>query len=216
MHAAFFDMDKTLIAVNSARLWVEYLWREGELSKRDLARSIFSLVGYKLAVVDMNKIARDAVARLVGQPEEEMQDRIYAWYHDVVQPTIRPRMIDVVEEHRAQGRRLVLLTASSPYVARPLAAELDLDHVISSRFEVQDGCFTGSLVEPLCYGPGKVTLSETWAKAEGIDLDASWFYSDSFTDVPMLERVGNPVVVEPDPRLSRWAKRNGVKILDLA
>jgi HAD superfamily hydrolase (TIGR01490 family) len=208
--AAFFDMDKTLIAVNSAKLWVQYMWREGDLRKRDLLRSVAGLVGYRLAMVDMQKLARDAVARLEGEPEDAMRERIEEWYATEIRPTIRDRMRQVVEDHRHQGHRLVLLTASSPYVAEPLARDLDLEHVISSRFEVSDGRFTGRLVEPLCYGDGKVHLSERWAREHAVNLDTSWFYTDSFTDVPMLERVGNPVVVDPDPRLQRWARRGGV------
>lgn len=211
--AAFFDMDKTLIAVNSARLWVEYMWREGELGKRDLLRSMVGLLGYKLAVVDVDKLAREAVARLRGESEAEMRDRIERWYEREIRPTIRSSMRDVVERHRQRGHHLVLLTASSPYVATPLANDLDIEHVISTRFEIADGCFTGRLEEPICYGRGKVTLSETWAKQNSVELGTSWFYTDSFTDVPMLRRVGNPIAVSPDPRLGRWARQNGVQVL---
>lgn len=209
--AAFFDMDKTLIEVNSARLWVEHMWREGELRKRDLLRSAAGLLGYRLAIVDMQKLARDAVARLEGEHEEQMRARVEQWYDTEIRTTVRERMREIVEEHRAKGHRLVLLTASSPYVAEPLARDLDLHDVISSQFEVRDGKFTGQIVEPLCYGDGKVHLSEAWAQQRSVDLDASWFYTDSYTDVPMLERVGYPVVVDPDPRLERWARRGGVQ-----
>jgi HAD superfamily hydrolase (TIGR01490 family) len=211
--AAFFDMDRTLITVNSARLWVGYLWRQGELSKRDLLRSAAGLLGYRLAIVDMEKLARAAVERLQGEHEGEMRRRVRQWYDAEIRHTVREQMLDVVEDHRRRGHRLVLLTASSPYIAEPLAGDLDLDHVISSRFEVDEGRFTGRLIEPLCYADGKVHLSERWAAERSVDLDKSWFYSDSFTDVPMLERVGNPVVVDPDARLQRWARREGVQMM---
>lgn len=210
--AAFFDMDKTLLTVNSARLWVEHMWRSGELRKRDLLRSAASLVGYRFAMVDMHKIARDGAQRLAGTPEEELSLRIRAWYQAEIRSTIRDSMRAIVEDHRGSGDLLVLLTASSPYVAQPLAEDLDLPHSITTQFEVVDGHFTGQL-HALCYGPGKVEMSEAWARDHDVDLDVSWFYSDSYTDVPMLERVGHPVVVHPDPRLSRWAKRNGVEVL---
>lgn len=210
--AAFFDMDETLLSVNSARLWVEHMWRGGRLSKRDLVRSVASLVGYRLALVDMEKIARDGVQRLAGTAEDALREEILAWYEAEIRATIRPAMREVVERHRADGDVLVLLTASSPYVALPLAEELGIAHHLSTRFEVLEGTFTGRL-EAFCYGEGKVTMSEAWARAAGVDLDASWFYSDSFTDLPMLERVGNPVAVHPDPRLLRWARQKGVAIL---
>ncbi len=209
--AAFFDMDGTLLAVNSARLWVEHMWREGELRKRDLLRSAASLVAYQLAIVDMEKVARDAARRLAGTPEDVLRDRVRAWYESEIRATIRPQMRDVVEDHRARGHTLVLLTASSPYVAIPVAEDLGLEHHISTRFETIDGRFTGE-IEALCYGPGKVTMSEAWAAGSGVSLDDSWFYSDSYTDVPMLDRVGHPVVVHPDARLARWARQHALPV----
>ena len=210
--AAFFDMDKTLISVNSARLWVEHMWREGELTKRDLLRSAASLLRYQFALVDMDKVARDGALRLRGTPESVLIDRVGAWYEAQIRATIRASMLDVVEEHRRRGDHLVLLTASSPYVARPLGVDVGIDDHLSTRFEVVDGHFTGEL-EALCYGAGKVAMSESWAAEHGVDLDRSWFYTDSYTDVPMLERVGNPVVVHPDPRLARWARQRNIPVV---
>ena len=210
--AAFFDMDKTLLSVNSARLWIEQMWRDGELRKRDLLRSAVGLLQYQFALVDMERIARDGAQRLAGTPEDALSERVRTWYEAQIRATIRPSMREVVERHRRAGDVLVLLTASSPYVAIPLAEDLALPHHLSTRFEVVDGHFTGEL-EALCYGHGKVEMSQTWADDHEIDLDVSWFYSDSYTDVPMLERVGHPVAVHPDPRLSRWARRHDVEVM---
>ena len=211
--AAFFDMDLTLIRVNSARLWVQYLWREGRLAKRDLVRSAMGLVGYKLAVVDMERLARDAVARLAGELESQMHEQVSPWYESIIRPTICEMMRATLEHHREQGHHAVLLTASSTYIAAPLARDLAFEHVIASRFEVADGRFTGNVVDPLCYGAGKVLHAEAWAREHDVDLEACWFYTDSYTDLPMIRRVGHPVVVNPDPRLLRWARQNSVKIL---
>ncbi len=209
---AFFDMDLTLIRVNSARLWVEHMWRSGELSKRELLRSAVGLLGYKLAVVDMERLASDAVARIAGRDEAETREQVRQWWADTIAPTVCPAMRAVVEDHRAKGHRTVLLTASSPYASEPLVDMLGLDAMISSRFEVEDGKFTGR-VESLCYGPTKVTLADAWLRESGGSFETSWFYTDSFTDLPMLERVANPRVVNPDPRLARWAARNGVAVV---
>ena len=198
--------------MNSARLWVEHMWREGELRKRDLLRSAVGLVQYRFALVDMEKIARDGAQRLAGTPEELLRARVKAWYEAQIRTTIRPSMREAVQRHRAAGDVVVLLTASSPYVAVPLCEDLEIEHQISTRFEVVDGHFTGEL-EALCYGAGKVHLSEAWAAEAAVDLDGSWFYSDSYTDLPMLERVGNPVVVHPDPRLARWARQHQVEVV---
>ena len=97
-------------------------------------------------------------------------------------------------------------------MAEPLAATLGLDAVLCSRLEVEAGRFTGRIVEPLCFGRGKVSWAERWAASLGVDLAASAFYTDSFNDLPMLERVGHPVAVNPDLRLARHARRRGWRI----
>jgi len=211
MIAAFFDMDETLIGVNSARLWIEHMWRTGELRTRDLLKSLVWLVGYRLALVDVRRVAQDAALLLEGASEEETAQRVEDWYAEAVRPHVIPEMVEIVEDHRRRGHRLVLLTASSPYVARPLVRDVGLDDLLCTRFEVVEGVFTGRIEVPMCYGSGKVELSERWARRHGVDLDASWFYTDSYTDRPMLERVGRPVAINPDPRLSRWARSRGIE-----
>ncbi len=214
MIAAFFDMDETLISVNSGRLWVRHLWNKGELSKRDLVKSLGYMVGYRMAMVDMNAVASTAVARLAGTPEAQMRQEVLDWFETDVAPFLIPEMVERVQRHKEDGHKIVLLTASSPYVAQPMTELLELDDYLCSRFEVDDqGQFTGRLDGPFCYGDGKVHHSERWAAQNGVDLAKSFFYTDSFTDVPMLERVGNPVAVNPDPRLRRYAKRRDVPVV---
>lgn len=210
--AAFFDMDKTVITVNSARLWAEHLYRRGELSKRELLWSATSLLAYHFAVVDMEKVARQGLRRLRGTREDDFAADVRRWYEARIRATIRPTMREAIEQHRADGDEVVLLTASSPYAAQPLAEDLGIEHVLATRFEVRDGIFTGEL-QTLCYGAGKVTVSQAWAQEHEVDLTHCWFYSDSYTDLPMLEHVGHPVVVAPDHRLRRWAEARGVTIL---
>ena len=103
----------------------------------------------------------------------------------------------------------MLLTSATPYVAEPLAAELAIPHVLCTRLAVENGRFSGSLLPPTCYGVGKVHHAERFAEAHGIDLAQSSFYTDSYSDLPMLQRVGRPVAVNPDRRLSRYARRQG-------
>ena len=95
------------------------------------------------------------------------------------------------------------------YVTRPIAETLGLDEVLSTQFEVADGAFTGRLLGPACFGKGKVHWAEDLVSRRPVDLDSSFFYTDSYSDLPMLERVGHGVVVNPDPRLKRTAKRRG-------
>jgi HAD superfamily hydrolase (TIGR01490 family) len=211
---AFFDMDRTVLRVNSGTRWIRYLRRRGEIGRWDLVRAMVWAARYKLALLDMDSLSRKLVAPLAGQEEREMIDKCLAWYADELEATIAPPARDAIAEHRVRGERVVLLTSATPYVAEPLAGTLALDGVICSRLEVDGGRFTGRIVEPLCFGEGKVRLAERWAAAEGVDLGACAFYSDSYNDLPMLERVGVPVVVNPDPRLARHARRRGWPVHD--
>jgi HAD superfamily hydrolase (TIGR01490 family) len=207
--AAFFDMDKTLLGVNSAKLWALYQWRRGRMGSWDLGRSMWWLARYKLSLVDIEHVSRQAVGQLEGQAEASMREEIERWYHEEVRQHLLDPVVARVKAHRQQGEPVVLLTASSVYLSELVAAEVGLDDVLCTRFEVVDGRFTGRIAGELCYGAGKVVMAREWLKRRELSLQASSFYSDSLTDLPMLEVVGRPVVVNPDPRLARLASRRG-------
>ena len=212
---AFFDIDKTLIRVNSANLWIRHELRQGTLSKRQAARGAFWASLYGLGLADVERVLREAVAQLAGRREDEIVTQTERFFDTQIRDTIRPGAREAVARHRDRGDHLVLLTSSSNYMARLIAAELDCDDWLSNRFEVDDqGVFTGLPHEPLCYGAGKATHAERWARGRDIDLADCAFYTDSHTDLPALEAVGRPFAVHPDPRLARVARRRGWEILD--
>lgn len=211
---AFFDMDETLLRVNSATLWVKYQWKNGQISKREFAKSIGYLLGYKLALVDVERLALQAAQKLKGLPESDLEAEIRAWYETEIRHMVEPHMLEILEKHRSQGHEIVLLTASTRYVAQALGRDLNIESLIATRFEVDSGMFTGRLDGGLCWGHAKVRESLKLANERRVSLDDCWFYTDSYTDLPMLEAVGHPVVVNPDPRLQRWATRKRVPIIE--
>ncbi len=214
---AFFDLDLTLLAVNSANLWLRYQWKQGELGVRDAVRSVGWLLRYKMAMLDIEEIARKGLRGVEGKREDAARDEVLRWYEAQVRQHLYTEGRDLIERHRAQGHRVVLLTGSSPYVSEPAVRDLRLDAYLCTRLEVApDGTFTGRAVEPICYGQGKVHWATEYAEREGIDLKKSWFYTDSYTDLPMLRAVGNPVATNPDPRLRRLARKEGMPILDFS
>lgn len=213
MTVAFFDLDLTLISVNSGKLWVEHQYRQGQLSRSDLVRMMGYLVGYRFAILDIERVARTAVARIAGTPEQAMREEVYAWYDRDVRKHLITSMVAKVDEHRALGHELVLLTASSPYISERVCEDLGLDDFLCTRFETHAGHFTGNLDGPMCYGAGKVTWSQRWLNGRGARMDDAWFYTDSYTDLPMLKAVRHPVVVNPDPRLARWARSQNVPVI---
>jgi len=146
-------------------------------------------------------------------PETVLAARCDDWFRRFVEEHVCDRGREAVLKHRAAGDVVAIVTGATPYAARPLARRLGIDHVIASELEVgADGRFTGKGVDPLCYGAGKIERTEHLAKALGFDLRESTFYSDSFTDLPLLEHVREPIVVNPDPRLGRLARKRGWKI----
>lgn len=205
---AFFDLDKTLISRNSATLWIRFELAARRISRWQALQGLGWVVRYSLGSADMSEAIRRSVATLRGQPEEEMRQRARLFYDQLVRPLYRPGALAAVQEHRHRGHRLVLLTSSSNYVSEEVCRDLGLDDFLSNRFEVDgEGRYTGRPVEPLCFGAGKVLLARRYAEARGATLDECAFYSDSSSDLPMLEAVGQPVAVHPDPRLRRLARQ---------
>ncbi len=213
MRAALFDMDRTLVRRETATLYVNYMRRRGEAGLRDLARVTFWVAQYTLGVIDAPAVARQAARELEGLPESTMQARCEdLFFRDVeryVSEVGRRRVI----EHRARGDLLAIVTGATPYVVRPLGRRLGIEEIVSSVLEVTgDGRFTGRFVEPLCYGEGKLARARELAVRRGFRLEEATFYSDSLTDLPLLEAAGEPVAVNPDLRLARVAKKRGWRI----
>ena len=149
-----------------------------------------------------------ALARAHADPAHQATGR-YIGRTGFINPDPIQRTRDRIAEHRDSGHQLVILTSSTPYIAEPLARHLDVPHVICTRPHVQEGRFLGTCERPTCYGTGKVYHAERFAKEHGIRLEDSYFYTDSYSDLPMLLRVGHRRVVNPDGRLSRYAKKSG-------
>ena len=210
--AAFFDMDRTLLRCNTGTRWLQYLRKRGEISLWNALRAATWLARYKLSLLDMEAVTAIAVADLKGSPEREIIEKAGKWLKEEILAEVAPLAREAVAWHRAQGHVLVILSTSTPYVAEPLAAHLGIDHVLCTRFVVEDGNFSGVHVAPACYGHGKVHWAERFAEEHGIDVAASWFYTDSYSDLPMLVRVGVPKVVNPDARLRRHASKQGWSI----
>jgi HAD superfamily hydrolase (TIGR01490 family) len=210
--AAFFDVDRTVLTVNSGSLWMKYLHKRGEISSYELARAGMWSLLYKLSVLDMDSLARRLVADLRGQSVDEMRAKCETWWDAEVRATIAPPALVALSQHRARGEKCVLLTGGTQFVAEPLGRELSCDGVLCSRLSSNDGVFTGTFEEPLCFGAGKIQWAEKWAAEHDVDLRSSTFYTDSYNDRPMLERVGHAIAVNPDVRLARLARQRGWRV----
>lgn len=210
---AFFDVDGTLLARNTAPLYMSHLRRTGQARRRDLARTFYYLLWYKLGLLDVRRALEVTMEFVRGRDEEAMRADCLAWYQVAVRQWIFPEMVALVAAHRREGHMVALLTSATRYLAEPLAADLGIEHLLVTQLVVRDGRFTGEVVTPVCYGRGKVHWAERFAADQQVDLRRSYFYTDSITDLPVLDRVGYPRVVHPDPRLRRLAQQRGWQVL---
>ena len=139
--AAFFDMDLTLLRVNSGSRWVKYLRRRGEIGLPMLLRSGFWLLQYRLSLLNMEAVAATLAADMAGDAEDEMRVKVREFYQSEIRDTISPLAREALEQHRDEGDSIVLLTSATPYVAEPLAAELAIPHILCTRLAVENGRF---------------------------------------------------------------------------
>ena len=206
--AALFDMDNTLLRVDTGMSWTKFLYRRGELPPKMVAKAVYWSTLYKLAVLDMEAVFTKLCLDLEGDSEDEMIAKCDVWYREHIAREIAPAARVAIEHHRQAGHLVVLATGSTCYAARPVARGVGIEHVLSSELEVERGAFTGR-ASALCFGQHKVALAERWAERHGVDLAASYFSSDSYNDLPMLQRVGTAIAVNPDTRLRRHARSRG-------
>lgn len=213
--AALFDMDRTLLATHSALLYTRERRARGEIGLLELLRVSRWIFEYSLGIVDAERVARLALREYRGRSEAMLERSTAEWFARAVPQHVRAGARRVVERHRASGDLLAIVTSAAPYAARPLARLLGIDHVVASELEIDErGCLTGEIVDPLCYGRGKIARTARLAETEGFCLGDAAFYTDSITDLPLLEAVRTPVAVCPDRRLRRVARRRGWTIED--
>jgi HAD superfamily hydrolase (TIGR01490 family) len=205
--AALFDVDKTILARNSGRLYLEELYQRGEIDFWTVLRNLASYLSYKLNRLDVSRWAERAFTPVAGRSEQEFLDQAQRFFEERVKPRIYPEAAARVRWHLDQGHVVALVTGSTRFIVEPLASHLGVEHALCTELEVEDGRFTGRITPPLCFGRGKVARLRALIEAEDVDLTRSWCYSDSYSDLPLLELVGNPVVVNPDPGLYREARR---------
>lgn len=211
--AALFDLDRTLIDVNSGNLWVKREWKEGRIGVGTAVWAAAYLALYHAGYSKLEGAFEQATKLYQGQPEAELEAMTREWFFATVAPRLRPGARDALSRHRDLGEVLAVCTSSSVYAGIAASEAFGLDEVIATRFEVVAGLLTGR-VSALAYGDAKLDRTLEWAKARGIDLASSTFYTDSYSDRALMERVGYPVAVNPDRRLASLARQKGWPTMD--
>lgn len=210
--AAFFDLDRTLIAGSSGLYWARAARSAGMLTRRQMTRMAFESMQFRLrgSTDESTQRVREQAGELLNGARQRDLGRMAPQVVAGVLPRVYPQMLDIAYGHQDAGRPVFIATAASQELATLLAAVLGFDGAIGTRFELRgDGSYTGRIVEPFTYRDGKAERMAELAALEGLDLASSYAYSDSESDLPMLRAVGHPVAVNPDTELARIATAEG-------
>ena len=211
---ALFDMDRTLVDTHTAKLYVRYQRELGEIGPLQALRTSYWLLQYTLGVINAEQVAMHVLEGYRGKTEVWLRERCQRWFQSHVREWISSVGRARVREHIRAGHAVALATSAVHQIAEPLARELSIPHLVCSELEVRDGELTGAFNRPLCYGAGKLERARALLSGLGARLDQVAFYTDSITDLPLLEAVGHPIVVNPDARLRRAARQRGWTIED--
>lgn len=216
MSLAIFDLDNTLLSTDSDHAWGEFLLEQGavdpvayrEANERFMA-------DYNAGTLDMAAFLEVALKPLADNPPEQLA----AWHQQFmiskIEPHILPKAEELLARHRTKGDTLLIITATNRFITAPIAERLGVDHLIAVNPEVANGRYTGRVSGIPSYREGKVTRLNQWLEQQNLSMDGAWFYSDSHNDLPLLEKVDHPVVVDPDDTLRKIAEERQWRIMSL-
>ena len=216
--AAFFDLDKTILAKSSSLAFAKPLYDGGLIGRSDVLKSAYGQLVYLTSGADHDQMERMRVylSKLSAGWEVERVKAIVAETLDgIVEPIVYQEAVKLISEHRAAGRDVIIISSSGTEIVEPIGTRLGVDKAIGTQMVIEDGKYTGEVLF-YAYGPGKADAMRALAQDEGYDLAQSYAYSDSYTDLPMLEVVGHPFAVNPDEQLRRVARERVWPVLEFA
>jgi HAD superfamily hydrolase (TIGR01490 family) len=213
---AIFDLDNTLLAGDSDHSWGDFLCRRGHVDAVQYqARNDAFYADYCAGKLDVVAYQNFSQAILGRTPMEQLARWHAEFMREVIEPLILAKGEALLQQHREQGDRLLIITATNRFVTGPIAARLGVDTLLATECAMRDGRYSGTLTGIPCYQEGKVTRLQLWLEEQGLSLQDSYFYSDSRNDLPLLEQVSHPVAVDPDEVLRNTALARGWPIISL-
>lgn len=205
--AAFFDFDNTLIAGYSVQAVFEEQLRAGEMSLKEFRSHAAAAAKYSLGRINFSGLVSETASAMRGQAEYVMEEFGERVFKKRIAGQIYPEARSILEAHREMGHTIAIVSSATKYQIEPAARELDIDYILCTDLEIEDGIFTGDVIHPTCFGDGKRTAAEDFCEDFKCRLDRSFFYTDSDDDLPLLDVVAHPRVVNPNTNLSRIARR---------
>ena len=213
--AAFFDLDKTVIAKSSTLAFSKPFFSQGLLNRRAVLKSSYAQFLFLMSGADrdqMDRMRSYVTSMCTGWDVEQVKSIVGETLHEIVDPLVFAEAAELIADHKLCGRDVVIVSASGEEVVAPIARALGATHAMATRMVVEDGKYTGEIAF-YCFGEGKAQAIRELAAREGYPLEHCYAYSDSSTDLPMLEAVGHPAVVNPDRTLRRAATSRGWPVL---
>ncbi|HEY1058154.1 MAG TPA: HAD family hydrolase [Limnobacter sp.] len=219
MKLALFDLDNTLLPMDSDHGWSQFLIELGVLDRGEFeARNNQFYADYKAGCLDIDAFLEFQLRPLKMHTRQQLDAWHSRYMAEVIQPNIKPAAVALVKKHQAEGALCMIITATNSFITRPIADAFGIEHLIATEPEVKDGQFTGGVSGLPSFREGKVTRLNDWLNARDMDwrsFETSHFYSDSINDLPLLECVSHPVAANPDPTLAGIARERQWPILEL-
>lgn len=219
MKLVLFDLDNTLLAGDSDFEWAQFLIEQGVLDREVYeARNREFYDQYKAGTLDIHEFLDFQLKPLSRHPRTQLEAWHARFMREKILPIITPKARELVRQHAREADLVAIITATNSFVTRPIARELGVEHLIATEPEQVDGEFTGRVAGIPCFREGKIARLEAWLRGRGLGWEAvkeTWFYSDSLNDLPLLQKVGHPVAVDPDPTLAAHAQKHGWPIISL-
>lgn len=216
MTLALFDLDNTLLSGDSDYEWGQFLVSKGlvDSASYEAANQRF-YEQYKQGILDIHEFSAFSFKPLSERNMEELADLHREFMATVIQPLMSPAALALVDDHRAQGHTLMIITATNSFITRPIAQAFGIPHLLATEPKIVNGRYTQNIDGTPCFQSGKVTRLQDWLQGRDETLTGSYFYSDSRNDLPLLEMVDNPIAVDPDATLTQIARERGWRILSL-
>lgn len=215
MSIAFFDLDKTLIADNSAKLWLRSEWKSRSIKLSHMLQASYWLAKYHLGFTKLDDIVEKGLALMEGERRDQVLEKTRDFFSSTIKDLYRPGALDAIKRHRDQGHLISLLTSSFDGLSELVAQDLKLDHCLCTILEVDEqGIYTGNTIGPPCFGRNKIIFARDLCYKLNIRLEECWFYTDSASDIPLMNLVGKAVAVNPDPHLRARAQMRKWEIVD--
>lgn len=216
MRLALFDLDNTLIAGDSDHSWGEFLVEHNKVDAQAYRqRNDDFYAAYQRGELNILDYLNFAVQPLTQFSNKELSALHQQFMQEKIQPIRLKKAEQLLAQHRAQGDKIVIITATNRFITAPIATMLGVDHLLATELITDNGRYTGRILGEPCYQAGKVIYFERWLRETGHQNQDSFFYTDSINDLALMEQVDNPVAVDPDPKLQKLAEERGWPVMTL-